>query len=193
MQLRTAAAFFLRIERKKNCLNPLWNQSLKNPFLNSGSLHRWKLGPFQHFISYFILKNQFSTSGLMIMIDWLMIDWSLQDRTSWWDDDHRGHHLALASAFAAESGWSSYPHSSAHTSQKHIYHCHAEHINNKPLLWTSVSVILLQLQQNKEQEYERRKQPFPTFFASPPFFSRVTCIYISEYCLNLMYIFDSIM
>ena len=141
-----------KIERKKNCMNPLWNQSLKNPFLNSGSLHRWKLGPFQHFISYFILKNQFSTTGLMIMIDWLMIDWSLQDRTSWWDDDHRDHHRALASAFAAESGWSSYPHSSAHTSQKHIYHCHAEHINNKPLLWTSVSVILLQLQQNKEQD-----------------------------------------
>ena len=144
-------------------------------------LHRWKLGPLQHFISYFVLKNQLTTSGLMIMIDWLMIDWSLQDRTSWWDDDHWGHHLPLAAAFAAESGWSSYPHSSAHTSQKHIYHCHAEHVNNnKPLLWTSVSLIQLQIQQNKKQENERRNQPYPTFLLFP-----------SEYWLNLMYIFDS--
>ena len=55
--------------------------------------------------------------------------------------------------------------------------------------------LFRKLENRKKAEickYERRKQPFPTFFASPPFFSRVTCIYISEYCLNLMYIFDSI-
>ena len=150
-------------------MNPFWNQSLKNPFLTSGSLHRWKLGPFQHFISYFILKNQFSTSGLMIMIDWLMIDWSLQDRTSWWDDDHRDHHLALASAFAAESGWSSYPHSSAHTSQKHIYHCHAEHVNNnKPWFERVFPWFNCNYSKTRNKNMKEENNLFQLFFCFSP-------------------------